>query len=119
MQEMIHIKYMLEDEVAGRRRKMLMVKVGFQAKLATLRNKAKQFMTCEKLYGWIERDINDLFDKELKRRGLGTCEHYNAALSKELQAEKRKFRRFLMEEAEKIVRNHHNKICLKKKIDLK
>ena len=29
MQEMIHIKYMLEDEVADRRKKMLLVKVGF------------------------------------------------------------------------------------------
>ena len=54
MQEMIHIKYMLQREVVDRRHRLLGVKLGFQAKLATLRNKARQFMTCEKLFSWVD-----------------------------------------------------------------
>lgn len=75
IQEMIHIKYMLQTEVINRRHRLLGVKVGFQAKLATLRNKAKQFNIVQKLLTWVDANLEELWKADLKRCGISTCKH--------------------------------------------
>ena len=110
----VAIRYLKAGDVLARRQQLTSVKLLFQTRQNTLKQKGQYLESTNRLNGWIFQNIDDLYAQEKERRLALNPERYANLSAEQDEKEMLKFRRFLTESAERMVLHHRTSVQTRK-----
>lgn len=118
-QKCIAIRYLTAEEVLARRQQSTSLKMFFQTRQNTLKQKGQYLEATGRINAWIFKNIDRLYKIERQRRLQMNPGRYAGLTSEQEAKEMLKFRRFLADSAEQMVLRHRTALQTRKHDSLK